>query len=583
MTHPIPTSPLAPPEQVETTQRGAWVLRHAATNKGLAFTAEERRCLGLDGLLPFRVESLEDQVAREMEHLRSKPNPLEKYIGLASLQDRNRVLFYRLLVEHMAELMPLIYTPTVGAACQQYSHIFRGPRGIWLTPEDADEIPHRLRNTPNRDVRLIVVTDNERILGLGDQGAGGMGIPVGKLTLYVAAGGIHPSKVLPISLDLGTNNPRLLDDPLYLGVRQRRMVGEDYERYLENFVEGVKEVFPNALLQWEDFHKSHAYELLHAYRKRLPSFNDDIQGTGAVVLAGIYSYVRQTKTKLADLRIVFMGAGEACSGSLQMLRAALRDEGVADDELEAACLVFDSQGLVCSSRSRLEAHKRPWAVSEDRLKALGLSPESAPVEAIRAFKPSALIGATAQPGAFTRDMIVELAKHAPQPLVMPLSNPTSKAECAAQEAIQWSEGRALVATGSPFAPVEYEGQTHAIGQANNLFIFPGVGLGAILAELSELPDEVFTLAARTLAACVPEERLRQGALYPEIEQLREVSAKIAAAVVRFGSQERLGRRIDDELVDEFVRRNMWFPAYVPVIATHAADGVESSTDHHELL
>jgi malic enzyme len=582
MSESTPTSPLVPPTAIHTTQRGAWILRHAATNKGLAFSAAERELLGLDGLLPTRIETLEEQVAREMEHLRAKPNELEKYIGLVTLQDRNRVLFYRVLIEHMSELMPLIYTPTVGIACQQYSHIFRGPRGIWLTPDDVDHIPDRLRNTPNRDVRLIVVTDNERILGLGDQGAGGMGIPVGKLTLYVAAGGIHPSKVLPISLDLGTNNPRLLADPLYLGYRQRRIVGRDYERFLENFVEAVRERFPNALLQWEDFHKSHAFDLLEGYRRRLPSFNDDIQGTSAVVLAGIYAYLKREQRQVAQLRAVFLGAGEACTGSVRLLQAAMRRAGVDEDTIAKSVLVFDHAGIVHDGR-HMDPHKREVATTLAWLEKLGLSPEATPVEAIGAFKPSVLVGATASPGAFTQAIIEEMSKHCDVPLVMPLSNPTSKAECAPKEAIAWSGGRALVATGSPFEAVEHGGRTQLIGQANNLFIFPGVGLGAILSELSELPDEVFCLAAETLAECVSDDRLKQGALYPSIEELRNVSARIASRIVRYGSEEHLGRRIAPQHIDSFVRQAMWYPEYVPVIASDPTSGLENSTDEHELL
>lgn len=581
--HSVPTSPLLPPSSIRTTQRGAWVLRHAATNKGLAFSPEERSALGLRGLLPTRIETLQEQVAREMEHLRAKPNELEKYIGLVTLQDRNRVLFYRLLVQHMKELMPLIYTPTVGVACQQYSHIFRGPRGLWLTPDDIDEIPDRLHNTPNADVRLIVVTDNERILGLGDQGAGGMGIPVGKLTLYVAAGGIHPSKVLPISLDIGTNNPRLLDDPLYLGYRQRRIVGDEYARFLENFVEAVRETFPKALLQWEDFHTRHAFELLKSYRRRLPSFNDDIQGTSAVVLGGVHAYLRHTSQRLEDLRVVLLGAGEACTGSVHLLRAAMRRGGVDDRAIARCALVFDRTGLVHEGRAQLPSHKRSIAAPLALLQELGLSPEASPVEAIRSLKPMALIGATASPGAFSRAMIQELAKHARVPLVMPLSNPTSKAECAPAEAIEWTEGRALVATGSPFSPVQHDGKTHLVGQANNLFIFPGVGLGAILSELTELPDEVFCIAAETLSECVSNERVAQGALYPSIEELRQVTARIATGIVSYGSEQKLGRRIEAEHVEEFVKSAMWYPEYVPVVAVDPRAGGEDSTEHHELL
>jgi malic enzyme len=575
------SSPLEPPAMIGTTKRGVWLLRHAATNKDLAFTKEEREALGLNGLLPARVEGLKEQVAREMEHLRSKPDELEKYIGLVSLQDRNRVLFYRLLVEHTQELMPLVYTPTVGQVCQQYSHIFRGPRGIWLTPEDIDCIPARLRNAPNHDVRLIVVTDNERILGLGDQGAGGMGIPVGKLTLYVVASGIHPSQVLPVSLDLGTNNPKLLDDPLYLGHRSRRIEGELYDRFIENFVEAVRQVFPNALLQWEDFHKRHAFDLLDSYRHRLPSFNDDIQGTGAVVLSGIMAYARHTGTKLADQRFLLLGAGEACSGAVRMIRTGMRREGASEDTIARSMVLFDSQGLLHSSREGLDAYKRDLAVSPSVLESYQLSPQASVLEAIERVKPTVLIGATASPGLFRRELIEALARGSSTPLVMPLSNPTSKAECSPAEVVEWTQGRALVATGSPFSDVEYRGKRHTFGQANNLFIFPGVGLGAILSELGSLPDDIFSLASETLANCVSTERLQAGAVYPEIDELREVTTQIAAAIVRYASEHKLGRRIYADDIDAFVRGSMWYPDYVPVYAL--PENSPDATDYGEMI
>lgn len=577
----LPISPIQPPTKIYTTKRGVWVLRHAATNKGLAFTKEERRELSLDGLLPARVESIQEQVTREMEHLRSKPDAMEKYIGLVSLQDRNRVLFYRLLVEHMKELMPLIYTPTVGQACQQYSHIFRGPRGVWLTPDDIDCIPERLRNTPNKDVRLIVVTDNERILGLGDQGAGGMGIPVGKLTLYIAASGIHPSKAVPISLDLGTNNPDLLDDPLYLGRRSRRVEGKFYDRFVENFVEAVREVFPNALLQWEDFHKRHAFDLLDSYRHRLPSFNDDIQGTGAVVLAGVLAYLKRVESKLADQRIVLLGAGEACAGTVRMISSAMQRQGVHKDTISRSMMLFDSQGLVHGSRGKLDPHKRQLAVSDAVLEYYELSPEASVQEVIERMKPTILIGATASPGIFQRQMIEALASCTKAPLVMPLSNPTSKAECSPADVIEWTQGRALVATGSPFAPLDYQGQRHVFGQANNLFIFPGVGLGVILSELREVTADVFSLASETLANCVTKERLEAGAIYPEIDELREVTAQIAVAIVRYASEKNLGRRIDPDQINAFVHDNMWYPDYVPVVAV--AENAADEADRGEML
>jgi malic enzyme len=554
------------PGRIETRKRGIWLLKNPATNKGLAFTPEEREQCGLNGLLPATVQSIEQQVELELEHLREKGSDLERYIGLAGLLYRNEVLFYRVLVEHLAELMPIVYTPTVGEACQRFSHIVRDMRGIWLTPEDIECIPDRLRNYPYQDIRLIVVTDNERILGLGDQGAGGMGIPVGKLALYVAGAGIHPSKVLPISLDVGTNNSALLEDPLYVGHRARRISGAAYDAFLEAFVEGVIEVFPHAVVQWEDFHKRNAFRLLESYRHRIRCFNDDIQGTAGVAVAGILAALRVTGQPITEQRVVFVGAGEACTGIARLLAAAMREAGATPDEIAASRLAFDSQGLLREGGAVSDAHKRELVASRAVLSRHGLdgSARPTPEEVIRRFRPTILVGATATPGTFTEAMVAEMAKHVERPIVMPLSNPTSKAECTPREAIAWSRGRALVATGSPFADVVHDGTRHVIGQANNVFVFPGVGLGAILSEIHEIDEAVFLVAARTLADSVSDERLKQGALFPDVSELRSVSARIAAAIVRYAGTRRLGRQVADEDVDRLVADSIWFPEYVPV-------------------
>ena len=559
-------SRLQGPERIETRKRGIWLLKNPATNKGLAFTPDERKRCGLDGLLPATVQSIDEQVQLELEHLRDKSSDLESYIGLMGLLYRNEVLFYRVLVEHLAELMPIVYTPTVGEACQRFSHIVRDMRGIWLTPADIDRIPERLRNYPYQDIRLIVVTDNERILGLGDLGAGGMGIPVGKLALYVAGAGLHPSKVLPISLDVGTNNPALLADPLYVGHRSRRITGAEYDAFIEAFVEGVAEVFPHAVIQWEDFHKRNAFRILENYRHRTCCFNDDIQGTAAVAVAGVLAALRITGEPITAQRAVFIGAGEACTGIARLLAAAMRRAGAGEEEVAASRLVFDSRGLLRQGREVSDDHKHELVASREMLASLGLDgvENPSPAEVIARFRPTILIGATARAGKFTREMIEEMARHVDRPIVMPLSNPTAKAECTPREAISWSEGRALVATGSPFPDVVYNGTRHVIGQGNNVFVFPGVGLGAVISELQEIGDEIFLVAARTLADAVSDRRLQLGALYPDQSELRTVSAHIAAAIVRYASRERLGRAVPDEDVDRLVADAIWYPDYVPV-------------------
>jgi malic enzyme len=555
------------PDRIVTSKRGVWLLKNPSTNKDLGFTKEERDRLGLSALLPARIRNIEEQVELEMQHFAAKTDALEKYIGLAALQDRNEVLFYRVLVENLSELMPVVYTPTVGQACQRYSHIHRNVRGIWLTPDDIDDIPERLREYPFRDVRLIVATDNERILGLGDQGAGGMGISIGKLALYVAGAGIHPSKVLPISLDVGTDNAALLEDPFYIGYPQRRLRGEAYTAFMEAFVEGVCEVFPNAVLQWEDFHKHQAFDLLAKYRERLPCFNDDIQGTAAVVVAGVLAGLRISGQSLAEQRFVYIGAGEACSGTRELLITAMRVEGVPEETIARAHLLFDSKGLIHEDGTYRDPHKAALAAPRSTLSHYGIDAlvDPRPEDVIRLVKPTVLIGATARAGAFTRAMIEEMAKHVERPIIFPLSNPTSKAECTPSEALEWTGGRAIVATGSPFADVNYEGSRHVIGQANNVFVFPGVGLGVVLSEMRVVPNDVFYTAAKALAASIKDERLKLGALFPDQSDLRETSARVAAAVIRHAGENRLGRPIPDADVDAVVRASMWFPNYVPTV------------------
>ena len=557
---------LGGPKVIRTRKAGVWLLHNPSTNQGLAFSREQRDQLRVRGMVPYSIRGIEEQAELALTQIRSKATELDKYIALAALQDRNEVLFFRVLVENMAELMPIVYTPTVGEACQKFSRIFRTARGLWLTPDDIDDIPTVLRNAPYQDIRLIVVTDNERILGLGDQGCGGMGIPIGKLGLYIAGAGIHPTHCLPISLDVGTDNASLLEDPHYLGYPQRRLRGEAYDAFIEAFVQGVKKVFPRAVIQWEDFHKDQAFTLLERYHKRVPCFNDDIQGTASVTLGGIYAAMRIKGEKISQQRIVFIGAGEACTGIAQLIATAMRTEGATEEQIGLSRAAFDSKGLLHEGRTIDEPFKRGFALTKEMMKHHGLdiNGELSPVEAIRALKPTVLIGATARPGAFTQEMIEEVAKHVERPIIMPLSNPNSKSECSPAEAIRWTDGRAIVATGSPFADVEYNGRRHVIGQGNNVFIFPGVGLGAVVSEAAEITEEMFSIASRTMADCVSAERLEAGAIYPHQDELREVSFKIACAVVKFASDSHLGRAIPHDKIEETVRAAVWYPEYRPV-------------------
>ena len=552
-----------------TSAAGPDLLRQPLLNKDSAFTGPERDALGLRGLLPWRTATIEQQVALELEHLRSKATDLEKHIGLAALHDRNETLFYRLLVDHIEELAPIVYTPTVGEACRRFSHILRRPRGLWITPDDAGRIPELLRNTGLADIRLIVATDNERILGLGDQGAGGMGIPVGKLALYSAGAGVNPGLTLPVSLDCGTDNPDLLGDPLYLGYPGPRLRGPAYDDFIEAFVTAVLGVYPDVVLQWEDFKQHNAIRLLDRYRHRIACFNDDIQGTAAVVVAGILAALRHRGEPMARQRAVFVGAGAAGIGIARLIETIMRAEGAAEEEIRRAVVLLDSRGLVFEGRDHLDDDKRPFALPAGELARLGFAP-AARYEletVVRQVAPTILIGTSGIAGAFTEAAIREMAARTPVPIVLPLSNPTVNSDATPADVLRWTGGRALVATGSPFGPVRAGGAEHVIGQANNVFIFPGVGLAAIVSRAREITDRMFLVAATTLAGLVTPERLAQGALYPPIADLRGICQAIAVAVTREACASGAGRLPDGQDPEAAVAAAMWAPRYPDVLAS----------------
>ena len=534
-------------------KRGVDLLHDPLLNKGTAFSDHERTVLGLRGLLPPRIHTQAEQVTRVLGSFRRKTSDLEKYIYLISLQERNEALFYRVVTDHLDEMMPIIYTPTVGQACQRWGHIFRRSRGLYITAADRGRVVQLLRNWPHADVRMIVVTDGERILGLGDLGANGMGIPVGKLSLYTACAGIHPAQCLPIMLDVGTGNRELLEDPLYIGTPAPRLRGEDYDALVEELVQAVHQMFPQACLQFEDFGNANAFALLHRYQDRLCCFNDDIQGTASVTLAGLYSAARLSGVALRDMRILFYGAGEAGIGIGDLVVDALKTEGVGEAAARRQCWFVDSKGLVVQGRPDLVAHKLRFAHDHAPLQDL-----TAIVEDLR---PHALIGVSGMAGAFTEPVVRAMGRLHRRPVVFALSNPTSKAECTAEQAYGWTEGRAIFASGSPFAPVTLGGRTHVPGQGNNAYIFPGVGLGVIASQATRVTDAMFLAAARTLADLVTPADLALGRVYPELGRIREVSAAIALAVADHAFNHGLARQIRPTDLPAFIREHMYQPDY----------------------
>jgi malate dehydrogenase (oxaloacetate-decarboxylating) len=548
---------------VEVSLSGQMLLENPRLNKGSAFPEEEREVFNLLGLLPPHVARMEDQLARTYENYSRKDSDLERYIHLASLHDRNETLFFRLVYEHIREMTPTVYTPTVGLACQNYSHIYRRPRGLFVAYPYRDRIEAMLRNAPLSDVQVIVVTDGERILGLGDLGAGGMEIPVGKLALYTLCAGIHPATTLPILLDVGTDNQELLHDPLYVGWHHRRIRGQDYDAFIDAFVQATKHVFPRALLQWEDFSKGNARRLLDHYRNQLCTFNDDIQGTGAVTVAGALTAVKLLGEPLSKQRIVMLGAGSSAIGIAEQLVQVMVSEGTDPEKARLSFWLLDSQGLVQTERTDLEAEKQPFAQPHERIAQWSLAqPERITLQDVVAHAhPTILIGTSAQPGAFTEAIVRDMAQHVERPIIFPLSNPSSKSEAYPQDLIDWTEGRALVATGSPFPPVTYHGQTIPIGQCNNMFIFPGVGLGVIASQAGFVKDEMFLAAARALSDCSPARKDPKASLYPEIEDVREVARRVALAVGKAAQQAGVAEPTSEEELERRITSTMWSPQY----------------------
>lgn len=528
------------------------VLRDRALNKSNSFSREERDELGLRGLLPYAINNQATQIDRIFNNLKRCSNDLERYILLSALQDRNERLFYKLVLTHIEDIMPLIYTPTVGQACKEFSHIFRHTQGFYLNPEDQGQMAEIMCNWPQRDIRVIVVTDGQRILGLGDLGANGMGIPIGKLALYCACAGIHPSQCLPVMLDVGTNNETFLQDPLYIGYPSKRITGELYEGLVEEFVQAVQINFPKALIQFEDFLTPNAIGLLRKYQKRVLCFNDDIQGTASVVLSGVYASTRITGKKYKDLRIMFLGAGSAATGIADLMLHAFESEGLSKEEAKRRLWFCDGKGLVVASRTDLVDHKLPYAHEHGQMDF---------IRALKDIKPDVLIGATAQGGSFSEEAIRLMSEFNEKPVIFALSNPTSNAECTAEQAYLWSGGRAVFASGSPFKPVSYEDKTIRTGQGNNAYIFPGVGLGVIVSETKQIPDEMFLVAAKTLAKAVSEKDIREGALYPPLSEIRRVSKEIAMAVATFAYDHNLTRNQPPADLELAISEYMYDPSY----------------------
>ncbi len=549
-------------EKVKLKTGGPQILTNPLLNKGTAFTQQERDELGLNGLLPNHISPIEEQIARSYKNYSKRRTPLGKYNFLISLMSRNELLFYQFVSRYAGEMLPYIYTPTVGEAAVQYSSIYFHQRGLYISYPLKEKMDEIIGNCLLERVEVIVVTDGERILGLGDQGIGGMTISVGKLSLYTLFGGIHPSRTLPILLDVGTNNENLLKDKLYLGWKHPRITGQEYDDFIDRFVKAVKKRYPKVLLQWEDFGRQNARRLLDSYRNQILSFNDDIEGTGAVALSALMAAVKVAGKKMIDQKIAILGGGSAGTGIADLIVKALIDEGLSKEEACRKIYIVDIDGLIHIHSPNIHESQRPYAQPRSAIDHWKIAnPSYISLEDVVAHvHPTILIGVSAQGGAFTKDIIEEMARHQERPIVFPLSNPTSKAECTPEELIQWTNGKAIIATGSPFQPVHYQGKTYHIGQCNNVYIFPGVGLGALAAEAVHLTDEIFLEAARTLASHSPAVKDPTASLFPSIEEVRGVSRKVAFAVARKAREEKLSNLSDSE-IEKRLEALVWTPAY----------------------
>jgi len=545
-----------------TSLTGTQLIDTPLLNKGTAFTKEERHLLLLEGLLPPHYETLDEQIVRCYEAFSGQPSDLEKHVYLRNLQDTNETLFYRLMLEHISEMMPIIYTPIVGLACQKFSHIYRRPRGVFISYPEREHMDYILANI-DREIEVIVVTDGERILGLGDQGAGGMGIPIGKLSLYTLCGGIAPEKTLPILLDLGTNNEDRLEDPTYIGWREHRIRGKKYDDFIEQFVQAVMKRFPDVLLQWEDFASVDAAPILTRYQDRLCTFNDDIQGTAAVATGTILSAVEVTKSVLTDARIVILGAGSAGLGITTQLRRTMVREGLSEEDAKKRCFVIDQNGLLCDDRDDLNETLKPLAQNRTDLSAwdCGTAESIGLADVVRNVKPNVLVGVTGVAGLFTEAVIRDMAAHVDRPIIFPLSNPTSRAEATPADLLTWTDGKALVATGSPFDPVKHGKKEYTIAQCNNSYIFPAMGLAIRSVGASRVVDEMFMAAGLALREVSPALKDPKASLLPHLEDMRSVSLHIARAVAAEAVRQGVADSIPEDEIEKRLQQTMWTPEY----------------------